>query len=82
MENIIDNETLTVIERIKTGSYANHIFLSPNGNWAFVTYRDSNDLAIIDRNNFEVKEMIPLGSEPHEMPLKDRFFSTMNYLYL
>ncbi|NIT77803.1 MAG: hypothetical protein GWN58_09255 [Anaerolineae bacterium] len=53
------------------GEYANHVAFSMGGRYAYVSRME--DLAVINTQTRQIIKVIPVGKEPHEISLEDRY---------
>ncbi len=68
---VIDARSLEVKATIPMGEYANHVAFSMGGRYAYVSRME--DLAVINTQTRQIIKVIPVGKEPHEISLEDRY---------
>lgn len=64
---VIDCVTLQVIKRIKSGRNPHHVFVQPDGRYAWVCNDGDGTVTVIDTEIQEVVKTIAIGSGHHEM---------------
>ena len=61
---VLSLDDFSIIQKIDVGLGARGLGITEDGGTLVVAVRDSNDLALIDTNNFQIIKRIPVGENP------------------